>query len=208
MLLSFDGISPSGFSADNNVSGSDITTKSAVPLDFDFSSRKMNVTIYNSTNHVNSWDSESFWILENPFLPRVTNSRWGRMHPSEGVKIGLRPLGKVWSTSSAHVFAALEVDSALQDNDTLALASPGSNLSSILQSREVNSWPKSTWSACVKTRGRDWRQRFTSRPMVKVDATWTDHSEVIRVLVLADTTVVLSVTFITPLNSARHSYFS
>ena len=66
------------------------------------------------------------------------------MHPSEGVKIGLRPLGLVWSTGSAHVFAALEVDSALQDNDTLALAFPGSNLSSILQSSEVNSRPKST----------------------------------------------------------------
>ena len=69
------------------------------------------------------------------------------MHPSEGVEIGLRPLdprGIERRTSSAHVFAALEVDSTLQYNDTLTLASKRSNLGSILQSGEVNSWPKST----------------------------------------------------------------
>ena len=54
------------------------------------------------------------------------------MHPCKGVEIGLWPLVFVRSTGSAHVFAALEVDSALQDNDALALASPGSNLGSIL----------------------------------------------------------------------------
>ena len=43
--------------------------------------------------------------------------------------------------------------------------------------------------------------------MIKVDAARTDHSEVIRVLVLADTAIVLSVSFITPLNSARHFVF-
>ena len=206
--LSFNGFSTFWYSANNKISSSDIASESAVALASDVRMWKFDVAINHSANHENLWDSQSLWVLENPFLPRVSNSRCSCMHPSKGVKIGLRPLGDVRSTGSSHIFAALEVDSALQDNNTLALASPGSNLGSILQSSEVNSWPESTLSACVEARGWDWRQRGASRPMIKVDAAWTDHSKVIRVLVLADTAIVLSVSFITPLNSARHFCFS
>ena len=121
-----------GFSANEKISSSDATSESAVALASDISSWEVDVSINDSANHVNRRDSESLWVLENPFLPRVCNTRPGKMHPCEGFEIGLWPLVYVRSTGSAHVLAALEVDSALQDNDTLTLASPGSNLGSIL----------------------------------------------------------------------------
>ena len=126
------------------------------------------------------------------------------MHARERLVVVIRPNRQVWGACSPHFLAVLEVNSAPEDNNALAVASMRGNLSGVFQCGQVNAGTKTALGAGVQTCGRDWRKGFASGPVVQVNATGASHGEVVRILVLADSTIVLGMTFVAPRDSAWH----